>query len=237
MSSFWADVFAHAAFFIGFLPMFYFTYVVPVQGNALVNDFFGLLKDELTDLSLTLSPNIKREIDEEIENAVASEESNPVLASMTRGNAGVFKNTMIFLGVTLPVLLITAIVLQYRAGGSLFDLFLGNLIVITFIAVSEFAIVGIFVGNFVEVDKDFVKAEVVHQTYTNYEQTVFNGDCNFVYQFAVSKFGSKLADMFLDSPLHISAPYKSMLGPDGTRQMFGPGGTQQLYGKTTKRKV
>lgn len=53
---------------------------------------------------------------------------------------------------------------------------ISNLIVITFIAMSEFAIVGLFFSQFVELDSYFVKASLAKRmTYTsNY------GDCFYV---------------------------------------------------------
>ena len=223
MSSFWADVFAHAAFFMGFLPMFYFVYVVPVQGNALVNDFFALLKDELTDMTLALNPNVKREIEEGIQTAASTEEKDPALANMTEDNPSVFKTTMLFLAIALPLLLITAVILQYRAGGSVTDLFLGNFIVIAFIAISEFAIVGIFVGNFVEIDKDFVKAQLLSGILLPNSDMSWGHNCNYVHQFAIAKFGTTLANLFLGGSG--STQLLPLIGPGGKRQMFGPGGT------------
>jgi hypothetical protein len=187
MSSFWADVLAHSAFFIGFLPIFYFTYVVPVQSNALANDFFGLVKDSLTSISLASNPIIKREIDESIQAVATKEESNPILSKLTKDNPTIFKWTMVFVGLTVPILLGLATYLQYSSGGSVFDLFLSNFIVLAFIAISEFAIVGIFVSNFVEIDKDFVKGVLFNATFSSYTRTY---DCNFVYEFALSKFGN-----------------------------------------------
>ena len=229
MSSFWADVFAHAAFFIGFLPMFYFAYVVPVQGNALVNDFFALLKDELTDMQLTLNPNVEHEIEQGVETIAKQEETSKTLGVITEDNPKVFKLTMLVVAIVVPVFLITACVLQYRAGGSIWDLFLGNLIVISFIAISEFAIIGVFVGNFVEVDKDFAKAILLYQTMTTSASSY--QECTFVYEFAVSKFGSYLADMFLDRHLpRTSYTGGGFVGPGGTRPMIGPSGTPQMLG-------
>ena len=194
MSSFWADVLAHSAFFIGFLPIFYFTYVVPVQGNALTNDFFELIKDQLTDISLNTSPNVKAEIEQGIQTAETQLESNTRLERLTQKNPTVVKWTSVFVGLVVPTLLGVAVYLEYRAGGSIWDLFLGNFIVLAFIAISEFAIIGLFVSNFVEVDKDFVKATLFKGLYSPAEP--YYDECNFVGEFVADKFGKSIADRF-----------------------------------------
>jgi hypothetical protein len=203
MSSFWADILMHSAFFIGFLPMFYFTYVCPVQSNSLANDFFGLLKDTLAPAQKIANPNVKREIDEAVEKSANLLEESGALDSLNSGNPGVFRNTMIVLGVALPVLIGTSIMLQTMADGSLWDLFIGNVIVLAFIAISEFAIVGIFIANFVEIDRDFAKSILIKQTLSNAD-TAFN-DCRFTHEFAFQAFGP-LAKFFLKPVPHYTNP-------------------------------
>ena len=203
MSSFWADILMHSAFFLGFLPMFYFTYVCPVQSNSLANDFFGLLKDELTPVQKTANPNVKREVDEAVEKSANLLEESGIMNSLNSGNPGVFRNTMIVLGVVLPVLIVTSIILQIMSGGSLWDLFIGNVIVLIFIAISEFAIVGIFIANFVEIDKDFAKSILIKQTLSP-ENSALNA-CTFTRQFAFQSFGS-LANFFLKPIVQYNEP-------------------------------
>jgi hypothetical protein len=192
MASFWADVLAHSAFFIGFLPIFYFTYVAPVQSNALTNDIFDLLKDQLTDLSLALNPNVKAELDAQLQKAEPQLEANPGLSALTANNPTILKWTLVVVCLVVPIFLGLAGYLEYQSGGSIYDLFLGNFIVLAFIAVSEFAIVGLFVSNFIEIDKDFVKATIFKRSFSESDPY----SCRFVYKFAVDKFGQKIADMF-----------------------------------------
>jgi hypothetical protein len=150
--SFLADVLAHTSFFMAFLVGFYFLYVTKIQVNSLINDLFAMIKDQLTTADL-ISPNLKSVIVESIESMSFDSDSKDI-----DNNAKIVKITEITVGVLAPLLLGIAIWLQYSNGGSIFDLLLGNLIVICFIACAEFAIVGIFMGSFVEIDKDYVKA-------------------------------------------------------------------------------
>jgi hypothetical protein len=157
--SFLADVLAHTSFFMAFLVGFYFLFVTKIQVNSLINDLFAMIKDQLTSLDL-ISPNLKSVIADSID-AISFDSDSPSDSSgdsPTDRNAKIVKITGITVGVLAPLFLGIAIWLQYSSGGSIFDLLLGNLIVICFIACAEFAIVGIFMGSFVEIDKDYVKA-------------------------------------------------------------------------------
>jgi hypothetical protein len=187
--SFLADVLAHSSFFMAFLVGFYFLYVTKIQVNALVNDLFTIIKDPLTNVDL-LTPNLKSVISDAI--GSISLDSDPKLQKTMSKNPSIVKYTAITVGILAPLLLAIAIWLQYSSGGSIFDLLLGNLIVIFFIACAEFAIVGIFMGSFVEIDKDFVKS-VLSLRLASQESEMM---CNFVYKFIVSTFPSFVSKEF-----------------------------------------
>jgi hypothetical protein len=152
--SFLADVLAHTSFFMAFLVGFYFLYVTKIQVNSLINDLFDIIKDQITTVDL-ISPNLNSVISDAID--AMSFDSDSEETDIDNNNK-IIKKTAITVGILAPLLLGIAIWLQYSNGGSIFDLLLGNLIVICFIACAEFAIVGIFMSSFVEIDKDFVKA-------------------------------------------------------------------------------
>jgi hypothetical protein len=74
---------------------------------------------------------------------------------------------------------------------------------LVFIAISEFAIVGIFIANFVEIDKDYAKSMMIKQTLSP-EKSAFNA-CTFTRQFALQSFGF-LAKFFLKPIVQYNEP-------------------------------
>lgn len=88
-----------------------------------------------------------------------SEEELSDFSNQTKADNDKTKRTVaIICGVVAPFLVITGIFLEWYSGGNVLTFLISNLIVLGFIAASEFAIVGLFLRNFVEIDIDFIKA-------------------------------------------------------------------------------
>lgn len=188
--SFLAEVLAHSSFFMAFLVGFYFLFVTKIQINALVDDLFGMVKDSLTSGEL-LTPNLKSVISDAIK-ANSTDVSSSKISDALKNNGPILKSATITVSVLAPLFLIIAILLQYFSGKSVFDLIVGNLIVILFIACAEFAIVGIFMSNFVEIDKDFVKSMfAIRLSSTDNERP-----CNFVNNFEKDMLPEFIYKMF-----------------------------------------
>ena len=196
--SFWADVLSHAAFFIGFLPLFFFLYVSPTQVKALSKDIFEILKPYIVDSLVSNNPNAPDALISLVNTTSSDMKNNSDLNYAFSDK--IVKNKMIITivaataGILFPILLGIAIYLEYRSGGSIVNLLLANLVVLAFVAISEFAIVGLFLQNLVEVDDDYVKAEISNQYYSpNYYK------CMFVEQYAKEHLPSFMYNLFFRS--------------------------------------
>jgi hypothetical protein len=103
----------------------------------------------------------------------------------------ILQNISIIIGVLAPILLLAGIGLQYYNGDSITELLVSNVIVIMFIAASEFFIVGVFMKNFIEIDSSFVSAIPVVSNRTNSRY-----NCNYVKEFANSAFPPSISSLF-----------------------------------------
>ena len=52
---FWIDVCLHTAFFLAFLPVFYFEFVAPMQSYTVIDDIFEIVQPEFINVALLTS--------------------------------------------------------------------------------------------------------------------------------------------------------------------------------------
>lgn len=160
--SFYAEIMMHTALFMGFLPLFYFTFVAPIQVSSLVNDLFEIIQPTLTTGAVLSTPGQVTQLEKSISNDFEMGEQDPTIQaagqSMLQKNHETVKTLTLIVAITAPVLFVLAILLEFYSGGSVFNLLISNLIVLFFIAISEYAIVGLFLKNFMEIDSDYMKA-------------------------------------------------------------------------------
>ena len=193
--SFWADILTHTSFFSAFLTGFYFLFVTNVQQDSIVNDFFGMLKPNIMSNSAVSKPYEISEMISDVQNTKNQINSNSDLDTANQHfnskNPLILQNISIIIGVLAPILLLAGIGLQYYNGDSITELLLSNVIVIIFIAASEFFIVGVFMRNFIEIDSSFVSAIPVVSNRTNSRY-----NCNYVKEFANSEFPPSISSLF-----------------------------------------
>jgi hypothetical protein len=185
--SFLADVLAHTALFMAFLPVFFFFYVGQVQTDSLVKDAFNILSPLVGDVSKIVNPLFGYNVtDDLIEggSTLLSYELTDETKSIQQGNQQVLMYLGIVVGILAPTMFIAACILEYNHGGNVPLFIISNLIVLTFIAAAEFAIVGIFLGQFTEIDstvvKQIISAELVSPSYS---------ECLYMKQFMKKSLG------------------------------------------------
>jgi hypothetical protein len=157
---FWIEVLVHTSFFLFFLPVFYFEYVAPLQSYSVVSDIFDIVQPEFLDITLLNSLNSSQNLNSAVNTAADyfSFEDDDIL---TNRNKTIKLNAYLVCELVGFGFLCTGIGLAYYYGLNITELLVSNLIVLSFIVVSEFFIVGAFFKNFQEIDADFVKASFV----------------------------------------------------------------------------
>jgi len=194
--SFLTDVLAHTGFFMAFLPIFFFFYVSPVQLSSLKKDVFNIFKPDTATAAMVVNPNLGFKFPDLVSSVATSMENNQGIQTFAANTAASNKKIVtiavsVFASVA-AVLIITAFSLQFSWGESMLELLVSNLIVLAFIVVSEFAIVGVFLSNFIEIDDGFVKGAVGN--------AVNDGYCgNYVGQFLQSILPSFIYQIFYPS--------------------------------------
>lgn len=160
--NFWAEVLMHTALFMGFLPFFYFVFVAPIQVSSLVNDLFEIIQPSLTTGVVLSQPynvlELRNSITQDFELGKEDPTFQKASQEMNDKNKKTLDVLVLIVSITAPLLFIASIVLQYFSGGNVYHLLISNIIVLGFIAASEFAIVGLFLKNFMEIDSDYLKA-------------------------------------------------------------------------------
>ena len=159
---FWIDVCLHTAFFLAFLPVFYFEFVAPMQSYTVVDDIFEIVQPEFLNIalltSLTNPQNLTKAVDLFNIELAENEQLGSGIDSLMANNAQTKLRAYLGCEITAGLLFVLGISMAVWYEQNVFDLVMTNLIVLGFIAVSEFTIVGLFFKNFKEVDADFVKA-------------------------------------------------------------------------------
>jgi hypothetical protein len=160
--SFLAEILVHTSFFGAFLTGFYFLFVKYIQSQSLISDLFNNYEQYITNSAIWSDPSkvqdVLGQLDGVVSNIESSSDFNEANASITAKNDYILSRVTISVGIICPFLFITGILIEYYSGGSVYDLLISNIIVIVFIAASEFFLVGIFLRNFIEIDSDFINA-------------------------------------------------------------------------------
>ena len=161
---FWIDILMHTSFFLLFLPTFYFYYVAPLQSYSIIDDLFEIIQPDLVNFSLMTSLNDTKTLNKVIELIAGLSTNNSGIDDATRditnSNKTIYNLTNIICYTIGGFLFCLGIVLAYLNNSDIFSLLLSNVIVLSFIIVSEFAIVGLFFKNFKEINGNFIKATI-----------------------------------------------------------------------------
>lgn len=197
---FWIDVCLHTAFFLAFLPVFYFEFVAPMQSYTVIDDIFEIVQPEFLNIALLTSLSSPQNLTKAVKLfnvELAENEQLGNIDSLMANNAQTKLRAYLGCEITAGLLFIIGISIAFWYGQSVFDLVMTNLIVLGFIAVSEFTIVGLFFKNFKEVDADFVKATLA-QAFAESGPTVVSSEmkCNYTDRLVGSIFPSWLLKLF-----------------------------------------
>ena len=161
---FWIDVLIHTSFFLFFLPVFYFFYVAPLQSYSIIDDLFEIVQPDLVNFSLMTSLNDTKTLNKVIELIAGLSTNNDSISDATSyirdRNTVVYNLTNIICYTIAGFLFCLGIILAYLNNSDIFNILLSNVIVLSFIIVSEFAIVGLFFKNFKEINGGFIKATI-----------------------------------------------------------------------------
>lgn len=186
--SFWTEVTMHSALFLGFLTGFYFLFVTNIQTESLVNDLVNVAKQNLTLKAAFSTPDQINTAISQIDNELPGIQSS-LQQSIQDNNQQILKIVSIVVGTIVPVLFISSFLIHGWYGGSISDLLISNFIVLLFIAISEFIIVGIFLRNFIEIDAEFIGG-IVPATSGEHNQ------CNFVKEFLYETLPTPIVKLF-----------------------------------------
>jgi len=182
--SFLAEILVHTSFFAAFLTGFYFIFVTYIQQQSLVNDLYNAFEPNIINSVVWSDPSKIQlalgQLNEVIEKAETSKGFTQAEAEIQSTNNYITKIVSFIMGVGCPLLFITGLVIEYYTGGNIYDLLVSNFIVIGFIALSEFFIVGVFLKNFIEIDANFITAVPIAKN--SYK----SGTCRYVYEFLES---------------------------------------------------
>ena len=167
-----SSVFMNALLVGLFLCVFFFTYVSSVEGDIVVNQI-KFLADNFSQ-SVKLMP-------QEIQDAIKTEINNTQLPDFTAvntqidaSNSKIIKNSLILVGSILAgaMILIYILSTKYLCGFSFWNMLGKNLIILTFIALTEFTFLNLIPRNYMSVDPNYVKYYTVNQLYPNTSNAV-----------------------------------------------------------------
>ena len=190
--SFLAEILVHTSFFGAFLTGFYFLFVTYIQTQSLDSDLFNVFEPYIINSAIWSDPSkvhdVLGQLDGVVSNIESSSDFNEANNLILEKNKNILNQVALYVGIICPLLFIFGILIEYFSGGSVYDLLISNIIVIVFIAISEFFIVGIFLRNFIEIDNDFINAiPVANST---------NWFCNFVEDFIQQHLPSFISKFF-----------------------------------------
>jgi len=201
--NFWAEVLMHIASFMSVLPILYFGFVAPQQTNKAATDLFVSAKPELTDYAIvsgnTDTGNVSSLI-QQISSLNFDSQLSEESAKIIEDNKGVVLGVGVIFGLCIPLLIAFSVIIEYYYGHNVFELLISNLIFISFVILSEFLIVGIFLNNYVELDGSYLKSVAMIQFNSNgypwVDPNIHGAWCKFSRTFTQSLIPQSLQKFF-----------------------------------------
>lgn len=189
--SFLSELCMHTALFIGFLTGFYYLYIVVIQTESLTNDLYHILRRRIVDKAVYSSPSQLATQLSQIDVAMENIKNSNI--NIRNNNEHITLIVTIVTSMVCPILVLLSIFIHWYNNESIMELIVSNLIVLFFIAASEFTIVGVFLYYFTQITDDFIQAIVPHENAGN---SGGKKECDFVSQFLYTLFPASILNLF-----------------------------------------
>lgn len=151
-----ANVLLHVILISSFLVIFFFTYASKIEKQIVKNQSTAVVQNVLDDILIILPDSTLETIGDHIQNISPpdmSEEDNEV----TTKNHELYMKTVKQISVLFVVGMIVIYIMSRVYKFSMKDLVLHNLIILFFVALTEFSFLTYFAKNYSTIDANYVK--------------------------------------------------------------------------------
>lgn len=143
-----------------FIGVFFFTYASMIEKNIVETRCKTIVEDLTNSFSTVATPNVLKSINEKLEQFAPpnlSEEDKKV----AENNKALIKKSAIVISLLLIVGLSIVFILYKIYKFPVKELIINNLIMLVFVALTEFTFLTFFAQNFITVDSNFIKNKII----------------------------------------------------------------------------
>jgi hypothetical protein len=155
------SIIINVLFVASFLSIFFFSYVVKIEEEIVIDQVDYLVKDLTSGLKLlpdeALIP-IKNRI-----KSIQKPNMDDLDKKVDDANKAIYKQAIMIVSITLGVGLICAFIASKKWNFSMIDLIKENLIILLFIGLTEFIFLNVFGKNFISADPNSVKLALLNK--------------------------------------------------------------------------
>jgi hypothetical protein len=166
--NFLIDIFMHTGLFVITIPLFYFYFVTTTVNSAITDNIVAIAKQRIqqtkinTALKKTDVQNIFNALNQQLVStlsdfSIAFTDLNKLIKTIAFSVTGLISVSCLIIGISLC--------LMYNV--SIYKTLISNLIVLSFILLSEFLIVIFFLNKLELIDGDFLQATLIYSLYSN----------------------------------------------------------------------
>ena len=161
-----ADILLHVILISSFLVIFFFTYASKVEKEIVVRQSTDIVKDVIQSTTVILPDAVIKDMSTLLSEHGKKSDMSDEDAEIEKANKELLDNTVKTIGIVCVVGIICVYIMSKVYKFSMTDLVVHNLIIVSFVALTEFLFLTYFAKNYDSIDANFVKYKVL-QTINN----------------------------------------------------------------------
>jgi hypothetical protein len=154
-----ANILLHVIFITSFLVVFFFTYTSKVEGQIVELQSKNIVKDIVGDVKLLLPDDIIEEVNTDLLPYVNAPDMKEEDEKVKEVNNALFSVVLKFIIATFAIgMLVVFIISRYSKESFGFgEIMMHNIIILFFVALTEYVFLDYFVKNYVTIDSNYIK--------------------------------------------------------------------------------
>ncbi len=161
-----ADILLHIILISSFIVIFFFTYASKIEKQIVIRQSTDIVQDVIQSTTSVLPDIAIEELDKTLITQLQPPDMSTEDAEIDASNKDLLDRTVKTIGVVFAVGLLIVYMMSKIYKFSMTDLLVRNIIIVSFVAITEFSFLTYFAKNYDTIDSNFVKYKIL-QTINN----------------------------------------------------------------------
>lgn len=161
------NILLHVIFISAFLVFFFFFYASKIENEVVKNQSKQIVDSIVDDVKILLPPEAITTINETVLPNISAPDMKEEDEAVIKTNKELVNKVSVFMGVTILIGIIIVFLLSRFYGEksdpkfSFSSIIIHNLIILVFVAATEFVFLQYFVKNYISIDSNYIKYSIL----------------------------------------------------------------------------